>query len=289
MKISVHKFMPFIPGILFILFGVLPATARDNSSGGYSVYIFADMEGCSGLTCRDQILTEEGSIRMAEDMNACIAACFDAGATKVVVRDGHGGGKNVDPKHIDKRALLIQGATPGERFMKIKGCEAVILLGYHAKALTPAAIMAHSYSSASIQSMFLNGKAVGEIGIDAAIAAEHKIPVVMVSGDDKTCQEAEEWIPGVVTCPVKTATSASSGICLPLEEAHALLASKTKEALTRRNSIPLIQVQYPVTMRWEYIPKGSPRVYAPDFKAIADPKTREFTSGSVEELLLGDN
>ncbi len=275
--------------LLCLLLNVMPAAAQTTSSGSFSVFIFTDMEGCSGLTNRDQILSQEGSLRMAGDMNACIAACFDAGAANVIIRDGHGGGKNVDPQLIDKRAVLVQGPTPGVRYKGLEGCEAVILLGYHAKALTPAAIMAHSYSSASIQSMFLNGKAVGEIGIDAAIAAEHKIPVVMVSGDDKTCLEAEEWIPGVVTCRVKTAASASSGTCLPLEESHVLIAAKTKEALTRRNSIPLIQVQYPVTMRWEYIPKGSPRVYAPDFKAIADPKTKELTSGSVEELLLGDN
>jgi D-amino peptidase len=205
----------------------------------------------------------------------------------VTVRDGHGGGRNVDPELIDKRAKLIQGATPDARFKGIDGCDAVILLGYHARALTPAAIMAHSYSSATIQSMYLNGKAVGEIGIDAAIAAEHQVPVILVSGDDKACLEAEEWIPGVVTCRVKTATSASSGNCLLLEEAHSLIASKTKEAIARRNSIPLIRVQYPATMRWEYIPEGSPRVYASDFKPFPDPRSKELSSDKVEKLLLG--
>jgi D-aminopeptidase len=86
---------------------------------------------------------------------------------------------------------------------------------------------------------------------------------------------------------VKTATSASSGHCLPLEEAHALIASKTKEALARRNSIPFIRVQYPATMRWEYIPEGSPRVYASDFKPFTDPKFKELRSDRVEKLLLG--
>jgi D-amino peptidase len=224
---------------------------------------------------------------MAEDMNACIAACFDAGAANVIARDGHGEGRNVDPELIDKRAELVQGATPDARFKGIERCNAVILLGYHARALTPAAIMAHSYSSATIQSMYLNGKAAGEIGIDAAIAAEHQVPVIMVSGDDKACLEAEEWIPGVVTCRVKTATSASSGICLPLEEAHALIASKTKEAIAGRNSIPPVRVQYPATMRWEYIPAGSPRVYASDFKPFPDPKSRELSSDRVEKLLSG--
>lgn len=276
---------------ILVLFLVVPflGIAQNTDSKDFSVYIFTDMEGCSGLTKREQIFSIEGRQRMAEDMNACIAACFEAGATKVIVRDGHGGGKNVDPKLIDKRAMLIQGATPDARFKEIEGCDAVILLGYHAMALTPKAIMAHSYSSASYQSILLNGKPIGEIGIDAAIAAEHNVPVVMVSGDDKTCLEAKAWIPGVVTCRVKKAMSASTGKCLPVEKSHALIAAKTEEALAKRKSIPLIHVKYPATIRWDLIPKGSPYVYSPDFKRFAYPEFKEKSSDRVEKLLLGIN
>ena len=45
-----------------------------------------------------------------------------------------------------------------------------------------------------------NGRKAGEIGIDAAIAGDLGIPTVLVTGDDKTCREAEEWIPVLVTC-----------------------------------------------------------------------------------------
>jgi hypothetical protein len=41
-------------------------------------------------------------------------------------------------------------------------------------------------------------------------------------------------------------------------------------------------------MRWEYIPEGTPRVYASDFKPFPDPKFRELISDKVEKLLLGD-
>jgi D-amino peptidase len=277
-KVFCVSFLIFVTGFQIV--------AQTKPAKNFSVFIFADMEGCSGLTNRDQILTEEGPLRMAEDMNACIKGCFEAGASKVIVRDGHGGGKNVDPELIDKRARLVQGAT-SRRFEGIDSCEALILLGYHAMARTPQAIMAHSYNSALIQTMYLNGKPVGEIGVDAAIAAENKVPVIMVSGDDKVSIEAASWIPGVITCKVKTATSAHSGICLPLDEAHALIVKKTKEALAKRNSIALIKVSYPATMKWDYIPEGSPRVYADDFKPFTNPKSKELTSDSVEKLLSG--
>jgi len=49
----------------------------------FKVYIFTDMEGCSQLTNREQLNGSEGPLRMAEDINACIAGCFLAGATEV--------------------------------------------------------------------------------------------------------------------------------------------------------------------------------------------------------------
>lgn len=278
-KVYCLSFLIFVTGLQIF--------AQTKTTKDFSVFIFADMEGSSGLTSRDQISTEEGPLRMAEDMNACIQGCFEAGASKVIVRDGHGGGNNVDPKLIDKRARLVRGPYSGGRFEGIDSCEALILLAYHAMARTPQAIMAHSYNSSLVQTMYLNGKPVGEVGVDAAIASEHKVPVVLVTGDDKVCLEAAKWIPGVVTCQVKTATSARSGTCLPLAESHALIVKKTKEALSKRKAIALLKISYPATMKWDYIPEGSPRVYADDFKPFTNPKFKELTYDSVEKLLKG--
>jgi len=253
------------------------------------VYLFVDMEGISGITCSEQTVGarhEEGGRLMAEDINACVDGCFAAGATEVIVKDGHWKGVNVDPKRIDPRATLIQGATPEVRFKDMDGSEALILLGYHAKALTPGALLAHSYSSASIQGMWLNGREVGEIGVDAAIAAEHKVPVVMVSGCDKVAAEARDWIPGAVTCQTKRSTGPQSADCLPLDAARRLIREKTVEALRRRKEIPLVKVQYPVTMRWDYLPKGALRTYDPAFKPAPDPRRVVVTGDSVERLFF---
>lgn len=257
---------------------------------GFKVYIFTDMEGCSGVTGSEQISGEhaaEGKQLMVEDMNACVAGCFDAGATEVVVRDGHGGGNNIDPKRLDSRAKLIQGPTPGVRFKDIDGAEALILLGYHAMALTPGGVLAHSYSSAAIQGMWLNGREVGEIGVDAAIAAEHKIPVVMVSGDDKTVAEAKAWLPKVLTCETKKGTGPQSADIVPVDKARALIRETTAAALKGRKEMPLLKVDYPATLRRDYLPKGSLRTHNPNFKPVPDPRRVERTGDSVEKLLLG--
>ena len=250
------------------------------------VYVSTDMEGCSGITSSEQIASDEGKQLMAGDMNACIEGCFAAGATEVVVRDHHGGGRNVNPELIDRRAKLIQGGTPEKRFKDIEDSAAIIFLGYHAKALTPGGTLAHSFSSASIQGMWLNGREVGEIGVDAAIAAEYKIPVVMVSGDDKACEEARSWIPGVVTCETKTGTGPQSADLVPVEESRRRITQATKEALTKRHEIRPIKIDYPATMRWDYLPNGSLRTHNPAFKPFDNPRRVDKSGDSVEALLI---
>lgn len=245
------------------------------------------MEGCSGVSCSEQVAGEEGKRLMTGDLNACVEGCFAAGATEVVVRDHHGGGLNVDPQAIDKRAKLIQGETPESRFKDIEGSAAIILLGYHSMALTPGGTLAHSFSSASIQGMLLNGRKVGEIGVDAAIAAEHNVPVVMVSGDDKCCAEVRSWLPGVVTCQTKVGTGPQSADLVPLEESRRLITQKTKEALAKRNEIRPVKIDYPATLRWDYLPKGSLRTHNPEFKPVDNPRRVEKTGDSVEALLIG--
>ena len=254
----------------------------------FKVYVFVDMEGSTGITSREQVLNGEGAMRMAEDINVCVDACFKAGATSVVVRDGHGGGRNVDATLIDKRAELIQGPTPNERFKNIDGSAAIILLGYHAMSMTPNAILAHSYDSKRTQALYLNGREIGEIGMDALIAAEHNVPVVMVSGADDACREAKEWIPGVVVCQVKRSTTTQSGVCLSPKKSHKLIAKRVKQALAKRNKIAMLTPQYPAVLRREHIDNGSVRAYHPDYRRNPNPRiTEKVSEHSVEQLIVG--
>lgn len=260
-----------------------------HPAAAFKVYIFADMEGCSGITASEQIggaRADEGKRLMEGDINACVEGCFAAGATEVIVRDGHSAGKNVDPARIDPGARLIQGPTPGARFKDIDGSAAIILLGYHAMALTPSGVLAHTYSSAKIQRMRLNGREVGEIGVDAAIAAEHGVPVALVVGDDKTVAEAKAWAPGALGVETKRGTGWQSAEVLPVEESRRRIREQTEAALRRHAEIKPVQVSYPVTIEWEYLPDGSLRTYHPKFRPVDSPRRVSKTGSSVEQLLV---
>ncbi len=253
------------------------------------IYIFADMEGGSGISGTEFVsatgkLYSLGRRYLTEDINACAEACFEAGATEVIVRDGHGAGNHVLWNELDPRVQLVQGPTPRIRFYGLDHSDAVILLGYHAMAGAVGAVLEHTYSSKSIQNMWLNGERVGEFAVDAAIAAEHGVPVILTSGDDKLCAEAKQWLPEVVCCQVKTGIGTQAALLLPRKQAHELIAEKTKEALSKIDSIPLKKLS-PATLRKEMVERIEPALgagYVP-----IDGRTSEITCDSVEQAFYG--
>lgn len=254
------------------------------------VYIFVDMEGISGISGSDFVLSDgkryaEGRRYYTEDVNACVRGCFDGGAKAVIVRDGHGGGNHILWNELDRRAELIQGDTSPCRFPGLEECKALILLGYHAMAGTQGALLEHSYSSTSVQNLWLNGRRTGEIGIDASIAAEHGVPTVLVTGDDYACREAGEWIPGVMTCIVKWGLSCQGARLLPRDEAHHRIAEAASKAVAKASKIPPIKVKHPVKLRKEVVERGRlPSSARPDIK-ILNGRTFEISAESVEQAL----
>lgn len=257
------------------------------------IYIFCDLEGISGIYGTTYVLEAsgrpdhlaKGREYMAADINACIEGCFQAGATEVVVRDGHGAGANVTRSMIDDRATLVCGQTPGIRFAEFENSDGIILLGYHAMAGTAAAVMEHTFSSKTIQNIAINGRNVGEIYIDAIIAGDYGVPVLMVAGDDKTCKEATEFLgEDVVTCQTKKGTAVSGAIMPSLEATHKLITEKTIEAVKKLGKIAPTKVDYPIVWRHEAIERVSPPRLS--HHTYIDARTSQWETNSVEKALL---
>ena len=251
------------------------------------IYIFADMEGISGVSGSSFVSADGahyalGRSYLTADINACVAACFEGGADEVVVRDGHGAGLSVNWKDLDPRVRLIQGATPGKRFFDIEGTDGMILLGYHAMAGTQRAHLEHTYSSKSIQNLWLNGQRVGEFAMDTAIAGDYNVPVIMTSGCDKLCAEAKAYHPDVVTCEVKKSISQQSTMLLSAETAHALIREKTLEAIAKLKAGQIRPIKVsPAVVRREYMERMEPML------GLVDDRTTEFTSDTVEKAFFG--
>jgi len=256
-----------------------------------NIYIMVDIEGISGIYCKDQVTPDgrrfqEGRERMTADINACVEACKEAGADKVYVRDCHGGSYTVlYEKLTDKADCYICGNTAPARYVGIEDCDGVILLGYHAMAGTPKAVLEHTMSSASVQNYWLNGIKVGEVAVDAEGVGEYGVPVIMVSGDDKVCAETKRFLPWAVTCEVKKGTSWSGAMLLPLPKALAEIRRCTKEAIEKLSTMQIYRLDKPLTLRRELVERGNlPSDLGKPYLKIIDGRTFEITANTIEEI-----
>ena len=177
----------------------LPAT---SAAAQHQVYISADMEGIAGLSATDDPL---GRQLMTAEVNAAIQGAFDAGATRVVVNDAHGGHDNLLQDQLDPRATLLRGDLKPYGMMQglDASFSAVVFIGYHAKAGQQGGFLAHTGSGRTAD-LRVNGASVGEGGMNALYAAWYGVPVVFVAGDSMAVEEMRELVPGVGGAAVKT-------------------------------------------------------------------------------------
>ena len=256
-----------------------------------NVYIFTDLEGISGIYTKEQVLQsgtlyQEGRKYLTHDINTVAAALKEAGVDKVYVRDGHGGGNSILYDQLSADVdFVVQGRTR-YRFPGMEDCDALILLGYHAMAGTECAILEHSMSSTSIQNYWINGKLAGETAIDAGIAGEFGVPVIMVTGDDKLCKEVKELLPDTVTAEVKKGLSSFGGLMLARQKADALIREKTLEAVEKFKTGAIKPLVYdkPITFRVEYMERiNTPSVLERPHVKLIDGRTFEVTGDNMQE------
>jgi D-amino peptidase len=211
---------------------------------GKKVYISVDMEGISGVNGDDQTAAgrpEYGRARklMADDANAAIRGAFDGGATEVTVNDSHGGQRNLLPEDLDPRARLISHSF--KRHGMMEGLDdtfdAVVFVGYHAKADAPRGLFAHT-GSGVVRDLQINGRSVGEGGMNAALAAYYGVPVVAVSGDDAAVAEVTEAVPDVQGAVVKRAINTRAVELVPLPAARERIQRATRDGVAAARKSP---------------------------------------------------
>ena len=235
--------------------GVLWAGAAAAQRPALRVYISADMEGIAGVVSGEQLGPtgfEYARFRefMTAEVLAAIAGARDAGATEIVVSDSHGNGQNLLIDRLPPEVTVVRSWP--RPLMMMQGIDssfhAAILIGYHAGTTNPRGVRAHTISSASIAAVSLNGVEVPEAGISAAIAGHYGVPVVMVSGDDETVDEARRLLGDVEGAVVKRALGFHSAATRTPEAAQAIVRERVRAALARRASFRPYVVTAPVRL-----------------------------------------
>lgn len=236
---------------------VVAAAPATHAQQARKVYISVDLEGISGVNGADQTSAgqaEYGRARklMAEDANAAIRGAFAGGATDVLVNDSHGGQRNLLPEDLDPRARLISHSFKRHGMMEglDESFDAIVFVGYHAKAGAARGLFAHT-GSGVVADLQVNGRSVGEGGMNAALAAWYGVPVVLVTGDDTAVEEVRESVPGIRGVVVKRAINTRAVELVPLAAARKAIEDGAREAVAAaKKSPPQRQPAYRVQMRF---------------------------------------
>jgi D-amino peptidase len=235
------------------------------------------MEGLAGVVSNNDVSStgpDYGHFRtiMAGETNAAVDGAFAAGANEVVVRDSHGAKQNLLPGDVDPRAKLLRGQSTGPKNMMEgidKTFDAVVFIGYHAKAGTPNAILEHT-STGNVVDFSINGVSLPEGGYNAVVAGLSGVPVVFAAGDKALVDQLRGLLGPIEAVAVKEEIN-DAVISLSPKQAQTNIRSGVEAAVRNRAKFKPFTMPGPYTMvlkvRVERQPyKGAERVSQGEFK-----------------------
>jgi D-amino peptidase len=219
------------------------------------VHISVDMEGIGGVVTGEQLGPagfEYGRFRefMTREAIAAITAARGGGATEITVADAHGNGQNllIDQLPRDVRVIRSWPRRLGMVAGVDDGVDAAIFIGYHAGTNNPVGVRAHTFSSANLTRVALNGTNVTEGSWNAAIAGHFNVPVIMMSGDDAAIAEVRKAIGAIEAAETKRSLGFHSAASLTPAASADLIEQHVSAAMKRLGEFKPFKVQTPVTV-----------------------------------------
>ena len=170
-----------------------------------SLYISLDLEGFSGISHARQAFPTQAQdfyeYQMAlKQVKKTLSQLFDAvediEAHRIVLNDAHASMTNLFLAELELPSSVELISGKPKKYGMMAGLEAsfdaCVLLGYHAKAGSLNAPLAHSFTE-DIADIRFNGISVGEAGL-SILLAEHGfgVPVLLSYGDNMLGQELQD-------------------------------------------------------------------------------------------------
>jgi len=269
----------------------LSGGALADQTRGLKVFISVDMEGLAGVVSASEVSStspDYGHFRsiMAGETNAAVDGAVRAGATEVVVRDSHGAKQNLLPGDVDPRARLLRGQSTGPKNMMEgidKTFDAVVFIGYHAKAGTPNAILEHT-SNGNVIDFSVNGVSLPEGGYNAVVAGLVGVPVVFAAGDKALVEQLRGLLGPIETVAVKEEI-ADAVLSLSPKQAQDDIRRGVEQAVLSRAKYKPFVMPGPYTMILKV------RAEKPPYKAAerVGPGEFRFSSPDFLEILNAFN
>lgn len=280
------------------------AAAGISQQRALKVLVLYDMEGVSGATSFKHTsfahTPEYGEARksLTADVNAAIAGLKAAGATEIVVVDGHGSGNSTSPDVLEEQLLAPAKMIARDRSFDIymdsydHSIDAIVAVAMHAGAGNQAGFLSHTYTLEDSQYR-INGSPFNESMILAMGAARLKIPLIMVSGDDQLEKELRRNLPWVKYAAVKHAVSRSVAETFAREEVSRRIENAAREGLLALNAAGLPDFPGPYRFALTFQDEAQARnaVLLPGAEPLADPtgvqiRAHDFEEGYRQSLRL---
>jgi D-amino peptidase len=219
------------------------------------VFISSDMEGTAGVSDWSQCLADAGGDYqyyrglLQAEVNAAIEGAMSAGADEFLVNDSHSKMINLRPDTLAGNARYLSGRHKPLYMMQglDSSFDAVFLVSYHG-SMSASSPLSHTYNPRAIAEVSLNGVVVGESGINALVARGHGVPIVLVTGDDVTAEEAARVSPGVHQAVVKTAVSRFASNSLHPAQACELIREQAATAIRSLGDAAPPAIELPATL-----------------------------------------
>ena len=223
------------------------------------VYLTVDIEGIAGVVHSDEGSPgnpeyERARRLMTAEASAVVAGIFDSDPdSAVTVVDVHGPYRNIIPEELDERATLSRGKPRmyGMVHGIDRGYDAAMFIGVHGRAGTGLSVLSHTFTG-TILDVQINGKAMGELGLNAAVAGAYGVPVLLVSGDQTVVAEARDLFGDEqIAVQVKESLAYLSSESLHPREAQRRLRAAAAHAVRERPNVAPLRIDTPVTCEIE--------------------------------------
>jgi D-amino peptidase len=224
------------------------------------VFISSDIEGTAGIVDWEQVRGpgpeyEIGRQLLTDEVNAAIDGAVQAGATHILVNDAHRTMYNLRPGDLHHAASYLSGRHKPLYMMEgLDGTfDAVFMVAYHGSVGAGSAILSHTYNPAAVWEVRLNGVVAGESALNALVAMHHRVPVVLITGDDSTAEEARPFVPEIETVVVKRSITRFAAESLHPDRACELIRAGAARALARAATAPPPAIDLPATLEVTFL------------------------------------
>ena len=220
------------------------------------IYISVDVDGIGSLA-ESTIMSGYPPLLWVQELvtkevNAAVEGALEGGATTVIVNENHSS-RHILPELLHPQAEFMAGRP--KPMMTLDDLDdsfdAVFLVGIHARAGTPSAVMDHTWDF-RVMNLRINDVTIGEVGLNALLAGYHGVPIALVTGDDKVAQEAKELLGDVETVVVKKGRDRYAARCLHPTQVREIIKTGAVRSLREINRFKTFDLGTPIRMEIDF-------------------------------------